>query len=107
MQNLLYIMAICVLFAGSVLAADETIGTQSINSMQHEMDAQRKALEQAAQQGYEPSKNVASEPDIAHQPQPRARQRDLVGVPIDNKSGTGRSTHIVDVYGEQKRMKNR
>lgn len=103
MQNLLYFMAICVLFAGSVLAADNTA-----SSMQQEIEAQQEALERAAKQGYAPAKEIPSElPETAYQQPRNARPRDLVGVPIDNKSGNASSTHIVDVYGERKRMEER
>lgn len=100
MQNLLYFTAICILFAGSVLAADNTV-----DSMQHEIEAQQNALEQAAKQGYAPAKETSPElPETAYQRPQNARPRDLVGVPLDNKSEGGASTHIVDVYGERKRM---
>lgn len=103
MQNLLYFMAICILFAGSVLAADNTV-----SGMQHEIEAQQKAMEQAAKQGYEPTKGISAElPETAYQQRQNARPRDLVGVPLDNTSDNASSTHIVDVYGERKRMEER
>lgn len=107
MQNLLYFTAICILFAGSVLAADDTVANNTVENMQHQIEAQQKALEQAAKQGYAPAKISSELPETAYQQHRNARTRDLVGVAIDNKPDNTDSTHIVDVYGERKRMEDR